>query len=154
MRNAPNSLPRANAGPIPAPGLPPQELPRRARKLHVQGGEDAKANRWKPALQAFREAARLAPWQPGFNYCAGVALCRFDRFEEAIVAFRTELRNVPDHAPALAEIGTCYARTGRPRDGIPYLQNGLRLGAALCAATESRRAGASSVHSCMRGSTT
>jgi len=100
---------------------------RRAHKLHKQGVANAKADRWRPALQAFREAARLAPDQPGFHYCKGVALCRFDRFDEAIETFRAELRIVPDHAPALAEIGTCYARTGRPRDGIPYLRKGLGL---------------------------
>ena len=122
---------------------------RRANKLHAQGVEDAKAQRWKQALQAFRDAVRLAPNQPGFNYCKGVALCRFDRFDEAIDAFRAELRVVPDHAPALAEIGTCYARTGRPRDGIPHLQNGLRLrpnmplaqfSLGLALLTENRRA--------------
>jgi predicted O-linked N-acetylglucosamine transferase (SPINDLY family) len=99
----------------------------RARKLHEKGLAEAKAGRWKPALQAFRDAARLAPDQPGFNYCKGVALCRLDRFEQAIEAFRAELKAVPDHAPSIAEIGTCFARTGRPREGIPYLQDGLRL---------------------------
>ena len=100
---------------------------RRAHKLHRQGVDNAKAGRWKPALQAFLEAARLAPDQAGFHYCKGVALCRFDRFDQAIDAFRAELKIVPEHAPALAEIGTCYARTGRVRDGIPYLRKGLAL---------------------------
>jgi predicted O-linked N-acetylglucosamine transferase (SPINDLY family) len=99
----------------------------RAQRLHSQGVADAKGDRWKLALRAFREAARLAPDHPGIHYCEGVALCRFDRFDEAIEAFREELRIVPEHAPALAEIGTCCARTGRLREGIPYLQKGLSL---------------------------
>lgn len=100
---------------------------RRARKLFEQGIADANADRWKAAMQAFRDAARLAPDQPGYNYCKGVALCRLDRFDQAIDAFQAELAVVPDHAQAIAEIGTCMARTGRRREGIPYLQNGLRL---------------------------
>ncbi|WP_244549860.1 tetratricopeptide repeat protein [Bradyrhizobium erythrophlei] len=87
----------------------------------------ARQERWRQALRAFNEAARLAPDQSGFNYCKGVALCRFDRFDDAREAFAAELRVTPTHAPALAEIGTCLARTGRTRDGIPYLQDGLRL---------------------------
>ncbi|WP_342723451.1 tetratricopeptide repeat protein [Bradyrhizobium sp. B097] len=87
----------------------------------------ARQDRWRQALRAFNEAARLAPDQSGFNYCKGVALCRFDRFDDAREAFAAELRVTPTHAPALAEIGTCLARTGRTRDGIPYLQDGLRL---------------------------
>ncbi|WP_420969880.1 tetratricopeptide repeat protein [Bradyrhizobium sp. B120] len=87
----------------------------------------ARQDRWRQALRAFNEAARLAPDQSGFNYCKGVALCRFDRFDDAREAFTAELRVTPTHAPALAEIGTCLARTGRTRDGIPYLQDGLRL---------------------------
>jgi protein O-GlcNAc transferase len=100
---------------------------RRALKLHAQGVEHARQNRWRQALQTFDEAVRLAPDQPSFNYCRGVALCRFDRFEEAVEAFRREIRVSPDHGPAIAEIGTCLARTGRTREGIPYLQEGLRL---------------------------
>jgi len=110
---------------------PPLAPVRRAWKLHEQGVAHAKQDRWRQALRAFHEAARLAPTQPGFNYCKGVALCRFDRFEEALEAFRRETRVTPDHAPAIAEIGTCLARTGRPREGIPYLQDGLRLRPAM-----------------------
>lgn len=149
MRSSPGVSPAHQifGGAPPASRLPAQV--RRARKLHAQGVAEAKANRWKQALQAFREAARLAPEEPGFNYCKGVALCRFDRFDEAIAAFKEELRVVPDHAPALAEIGTCLARTGRRREGIPYLQDGLRLRPAMPLAqyslglallTENRRA--------------
>jgi predicted O-linked N-acetylglucosamine transferase (SPINDLY family) len=105
---------------------PPAQV-RRAWKLHAQGVAHAKQDRWRHALRAFHEAARLAPNQPGFNYCRGVALCRFDRFEDALEAFRREIMVTPDHAPAIAEIGTCLARTGRTREGIPYLQDGLRL---------------------------
>jgi protein O-GlcNAc transferase len=105
---------------------PPAQV-RRAGKLHAAGVEYARQNAWRQALRAFHEAVRLAPDQPGFNYCEGVALCRFDRFEEALVAFREEIKINPGHAPAIAEIGTCLARTGRTRDGIPYLQEGLRL---------------------------
>ena len=100
---------------------------RKAQKLRAQGVAAAKTNHWKSALQAFREAARLAPDEPGLNYCHGVALCHVDRFDQAIEAFHAELKVVPDHAPALAEIGTCLARTGRRVEGIPFLQKGLRL---------------------------
>ncbi|WP_316165658.1 MULTISPECIES: tetratricopeptide repeat protein [unclassified Bradyrhizobium] len=100
---------------------------RRAQELHQQGIANAREERWRQALRAFNEAVRLAPDQPGFNYCKGVALCRFDRFDDARRAFMAELQVTPTHAPALAEIGTCLARTGRPREGIPYLQEGLRL---------------------------
>uniref|UniRef100_UPI0018C87594 tetratricopeptide repeat protein n=1 Tax=Streptobacillus moniliformis TaxID=34105 RepID=UPI0018C87594 len=81
------------------------------------GVAHARQERWRPALRAFNEAVRLAPDQSGFNYCKGVALCRFDRFDDAREAFAAELRVTPTHAPALAEIGTCLARTGRTRDG-------------------------------------
>ncbi|WP_316195718.1 MULTISPECIES: tetratricopeptide repeat protein [unclassified Bradyrhizobium] len=100
---------------------------RRAQELHQQGIAHAREERWRQALRAFNEAVRLAPDQPGFNYCKGVALCRFDRFDDARHAFMAELQVTPTHAPTLAEIGTCLARTGRPREGIPYLQEGLRL---------------------------
>jgi predicted O-linked N-acetylglucosamine transferase (SPINDLY family) len=100
---------------------------RRARKLHEQGVAHAKADRWKPALESFRQAVRTLPDHPGFHYAVGVALCRLDRFEEAIVAFQQEIAVNPSHGPAVAEIGTCLARTGRTREGIPYLQEGLRL---------------------------
>lgn len=100
---------------------------KRAQELHQQGVAHARQERWRQALRAFNEAVRLAPDQPGFNYCKGVALCRFDRFDDAREAFMAELRVMPTHAPALAEIGTCFARTGRTREGIPYLQEGLRL---------------------------
>jgi predicted O-linked N-acetylglucosamine transferase (SPINDLY family) len=116
----PPYLPRQGAA------RPPAAV-RRAWKLHAQGVVHAKQDHWPQALRAFHEAARLAPDQPGFNYCRGVALCRFDRFEDALEAFRQETRVTPDHAPAIAEIGTCLARTGRTREGIPYLQDGLRL---------------------------
>jgi predicted O-linked N-acetylglucosamine transferase (SPINDLY family) len=129
-----------------APLLPAQVA--RAQELHQQGVAHARQDRWHQALRAFHEAVRLAPDQPGFNYCRGVALCRFDRFEDAREAFMAEVRVTPEHAPALAEIGTCLARTGRTRDGIPYLQDGLRLRPAMPLAqyslglallTESRR---------------
>lgn len=100
---------------------------RRARKIHEQGGAYANQNRWGPALDAFRQAARLLPDHPGFHYAVGVALCRLDRFGEAIEAFNAEITINPGHGPAVAEIGTCLARTGRTREGIPYLQEGLRL---------------------------
>src|SRR5262249_4739104 len=99
----------------------------RARKLHEQGVAHANGDRWREALRAFCEAVRLAQEQPGLNYCLGVALCRFHRFDDARDAFFAEVRVTPDHAPAIAEIGTCLARTGRTREGIPYLQDGLRL---------------------------
>jgi protein O-GlcNAc transferase len=99
----------------------------RAQDLHRQGVAHARQDRWRQALRAFNEAVRLAPDQPGLNYCKGVALCRFDRFDDAREAFMAELRVTPTHAPALTEIGTCLARTGRTRDGIAYLQEGLRL---------------------------
>jgi tetratricopeptide (TPR) repeat protein len=98
---------------------------RRAWEAYAQGMAAAKNERWKTALRAFKEAARLAPNQPGFNYLKGVALCRHDRFDEAIGAFGEELKISPDHGPALAEIGTCLARTGRTKEGIGYLQAGL-----------------------------
>jgi predicted O-linked N-acetylglucosamine transferase (SPINDLY family) len=100
---------------------------KRAQDLHQQGVVQARQDRWRQALREFNEAAKLAPEQPGFNYCKGVALCRFDRFDDAREAFMAELRVTPAHAPALAEIGTCLARTGRTREGIPYLQEGLQL---------------------------
>jgi tetratricopeptide (TPR) repeat protein len=106
--------------------LSPTQL-QRAQELHQQGIEHAKQDRWRQALRAFNEAARLAPELPAINYCLGVALCRFDRFDDAREAFLAEVRVTPDHAPAIAEIGTCLARTGRAREGIPYLQDGLRL---------------------------
>ncbi|PKU21535.1 tetratricopeptide repeat protein [Telmatospirillum siberiense] len=100
---------------------------RRGRKFHEQGVALAKQNRWKPALEAFRQAARVLPAHPGFHYAVGVALCRLDRFAEAIEAFHREIAINPGHGPAVAEIGTCLARTGRPREGISYLREGLRL---------------------------
>lgn len=100
---------------------------RRARKLHQQGVAHAGQNRWGPALDAFRQAARILPDHPGFHYAIGVALCRLDRFVEAIDAFNGEVAVNPGHGPAVAEIGTCLARTGRTREGIPYLREGLRL---------------------------
>jgi predicted O-linked N-acetylglucosamine transferase (SPINDLY family) len=102
-------------------------VPPQAAKLHEQGVAHARHDRWRQALRAFHEAARLAPEQPGFNYCRGVALCRFDRFDEAREAFLAEIRVTPTHGPAMAEIGTCLARTGRTREGIPFLQDGLQL---------------------------
>jgi predicted O-linked N-acetylglucosamine transferase (SPINDLY family) len=109
----------------------PSATVQRAWKLHEQGVAHARADRWREALRAFSEAVRLAPDQPGFNYCLGVALCRFNSFDDARAAFFAEVRITPDHAPALAEIGTCLARTGRTREGIAFLQDGLRLRPAM-----------------------
>ncbi len=122
---------------------------RRARKFHEQGVAHAQQNRWKPALEAFRQAVRTLPGHPGFHYALGVAFCHLDRFAEAITAFNGEIAVNPGHGPAVAEIGTCLARTGRTRDGIPYLQEGLRLfpnmplaqySLGLALLTENRRA--------------
>uniref|UniRef100_Q07N75 protein O-GlcNAc transferase n=1 Tax=Rhodopseudomonas palustris (strain BisA53) TaxID=316055 RepID=Q07N75_RHOP5 len=100
---------------------------RRAAQLHEEGIRHARANQWKRALAAFREAVQLAPHLPHLNFRLGVALCRADRFDEAIEAFQRELLFSRDHGPATAEIGTCYARTGRAAKGIPYLERGLKL---------------------------
>ncbi|HVJ51886.1 MAG TPA: tetratricopeptide repeat protein [Aliidongia sp.] len=54
-------------------------------------------------------------------------MCRFDRFDEAVAAFERELAVTPDHAPSIAEIGTCLARTGRTAAAIPYLQRAVGL---------------------------
>lgn len=122
---------------------------RRGRKFHEQGVALAEQNRWKPALEAFRQAVRVLPDHPGFHYALGVALCHLDRFVEAIGAFNQEITVNPGHGPAVAEIGTCLARTGRTREGIPYLQEGLRLfpsmplaqySLGLALLTENRRA--------------
>jgi protein O-GlcNAc transferase len=99
----------------------------RGRKFHARGIEHARADRWREALEAFAEAARCAPDQPGYHYVHGVALCRSDRFDEAIAAFERELAVTPDHPRSLTEIGTCLARTGRTRQGVPFLQRGLAL---------------------------
>jgi protein O-GlcNAc transferase len=109
-----------------AMGQPMSQTVKRALKAHSDGVAAARKDRWKTALRAFREAARLAPNHPGLNYAEGVALCRHDRFDDAIEAFRRELKVVPDHPPSLTEVGTCLARTGRRREGIPYLEDGLR----------------------------
>lgn len=94
----------------------------------------AKSDRWKLAAQHFSEAVELAPGQPNLNYVKGVALCRLDRFDDAIEAFRAELKVVPNHALAMTEIGTCLARTGRRGEGIAYLVDGLTINPRLAPA--------------------
>jgi hypothetical protein len=45
------------------------------------------------ASRAIENAMRCAPDQPGFHYVHGVALCRLDRFDEAIQSRRPCSRN-------------------------------------------------------------
>lgn len=107
--------------------LPNSSRIKRAERLNLEGVEHAGRGHWKAALDAFADAARLAPQLTGIHFKLGVALCRADRFDEAIAAFHREPALSPAHGAALAEIGTCLARTGRTAEGIPYLQRGLQL---------------------------
>jgi len=64
----------------------------------------------KGALDAYREAVRLAPRSPQFNYQLGLALDEHGEFSAAASAFETSLRIAPEFWPALAQLAFLQRR--------------------------------------------
>jgi adenylate cyclase len=69
----------------------------------------------EPAIQHFETSMRLNPRSQRGFHLAGIGWAHFvnHRFEDALVALRVSLEEVPAFAPAYRALAACYAHMGR-----------------------------------------
>lgn len=77
--------------------------------------------RLETAVNAYREAARLAPDRSLAYVGLGAALARLERVDEALAAFRAALDRAPDDEKALQGRADLLAATGRPAEAAAAL---------------------------------
>ena len=94
---------------------------------HFVLGNVLDAARKPGALDAWREAVRLAPGNPQFRYQLGIAEESAGHFAAAVRAFETCLALAPDHWPALSQLTFLHRRLCDWR-ALPPLSRRLRDG--------------------------
>ncbi len=67
------------------------------------------------------------PRFPGLHNQLGFLALLFDKPEEAIEHYRTEIRNDPSAASAYAGLGICLIKTGRAQEAVPLIARSIRL---------------------------
>jgi CheY-like chemotaxis protein/tetratricopeptide (TPR) repeat protein len=107
-----------------------------AEQVYFAGVEHLRARRYREAVQAFRQAAALAPGQASYRGALGWALFRRAPADiDAIQAGLTELRRAVQMEPSnpwvRISLGRFFAETGYPDDAIAEFEVALRLNPGL-----------------------
>jgi cytochrome c-type biogenesis protein CcmH/NrfG len=107
-----------------------------AEQVYFAGVEHLRARRYREAVQAFRQAAALAPGQASYRGALGWALFRQAPADiDAIQAGLTELRRAVQMEPSnpwvRISLGRFFAETGYPDDAISEFEVALRLNPGL-----------------------
>jgi tetratricopeptide (TPR) repeat protein len=79
------------------------------------------------AIAEFEAAIKADPNAPDVHFGYGYLLWKVLKFDQAEKAFRSELKNNPEHPLALAYLGDTEIRLNRSAEAMPYLERALRL---------------------------
>jgi tetratricopeptide (TPR) repeat protein len=107
-----------------------------AEQVYFAGVEHLRARRYREAVQAFNQAAALAPTQASYRGALGWALFRQAPADiDAIQAGLTELRRAVQMEPSnpwvRISLGRFFSETGYPDDAIAEFEVALRLNPGL-----------------------
>jgi cytochrome c-type biogenesis protein CcmH/NrfG len=107
-----------------------------AEQVYFTGVEHLRARRYREAVQAFRQAASLAPGQASYRGALGWALFReAPTAPEALQAGLLELRRAVEMDPSnpwvRISLGRFFAETGYPDEAIVEFEVALRLNPGL-----------------------
>ena len=91
-----------------------------------------KESRHEEAVQAFREAARLAPSESAdLHHNHAVSLSTLRRFEEAADAYQRAAHLNPSDGDAWGNLGAVLVELGRWKDAAPCQERAMRLAPSL-----------------------
>ncbi|MFO1161823.1 MAG: adenylate/guanylate cyclase domain-containing protein [Reyranellaceae bacterium] len=79
------------------------------------------------ALETARKAVSLDPDDPGAHFALGIASILSRHLDEAIVSLSRAVELNPNHAFALARLGSALAYAGQPEEGLRYTLRALRM---------------------------
>ena len=79
------------------------------------------------ALEQFQAAVKADPTLPNAHFADGYLLWRLMRFDQAIVEFRAELVNNPEHALALAYLGDAEIHLQQSEEAQQHLEHSIRI---------------------------
>ena len=87
----------------------------------------ARLSRSNEAIEAYKQAIRNEPDDPGFRYNLGVTYLKSGNHREAVEVFKQALRIKPDDAEALLNLGFSYGELGRHQDAIKAYNQAIRI---------------------------
>jgi tetratricopeptide (TPR) repeat protein len=79
------------------------------------------------AVELFRRADEIEPYNAKINYQLGLALVKLERWQDAIASFRQVLVIDPLHAEGCVGLSQTLRRLGRTDEAIPVVQRVSRL---------------------------
>lgn len=99
--------------PLPIPATPPPPPAVSPELRYNQGLALAKAEDWRGAEAAYRDALRARPTLAEAWNGLGYALRNQGRYEDSVRAYQEALRLRPDYPAALEYLGEAYVQMGR-----------------------------------------
>jgi tetratricopeptide (TPR) repeat protein len=107
-----------------------------AEQVYFAGVEHLRGRRYREAVQAFRQAASLAPQEASYRGALGWAIFRqapadIDAIQAGLVELRRAVQMDPDDPWVRVSLGRFFAETGYPDDAIAEFEVALRLNPGL-----------------------
>jgi CheY-like chemotaxis protein len=107
-----------------------------AEQVYFAGVEHLRARRYREAVQAFRQAASLAPTQASYRGALGWALFRqapadIDAIQAGLIELRRAVQMEPSNPWVRISLGRFFAETGYADDAISEFEMALRLNPGL-----------------------
>jgi tetratricopeptide (TPR) repeat protein len=84
-------------------------------------------HRYDEALQEFRKAEKLGPFDPNVHADVAKMLWQKGLLNEAIIEFQNSLKFDPHNVTSLQALGVILAQNGKANDGIGLLEQAVRL---------------------------
>ena len=79
------------------------------------------------ATEQFRAAVKANPKEPNVHFGLGYLLWTRGQYQEAAEEFQAELRNIPNHAQAVAYLGDSKMKLNDPKAALPLLEKAIHI---------------------------
>jgi tetratricopeptide (TPR) repeat protein len=97
-----------------------------AEQFFKQGVSYYESGQYQQAIEAYKQAVKLAPEYADANYNLGMAYSSLGQYKEAIEAYKRAIRIKPDYEAAYYNLGHAYSNLKKYDDSVKAFRQAIR----------------------------